>query len=147
MVTEIIRQIFALSEELERQYPGRHFTPDGHMLGSIGEVYAQEVYGLTLYEASHETHDGYDKKGREVQIKITRGDRIALSSEPNYLLILHINQNGSITEVYNGPGKEPWEKSGKMQKNGQRCISFKKLNEIIVSAEDKIEESNPIMRF
>ena len=71
MVTETIKKIFDLASELEREYPGRHFTLDGHMLGSIGEVYAAEKYGLTLYPASHEVHDAVDDMGRQVQIKIT----------------------------------------------------------------------------
>ena len=45
MVTDTIRMIFELADFLEQQYPGRHFTPDGHMLGRIGEVYAAERTG------------------------------------------------------------------------------------------------------
>ncbi len=103
MVTDTIRKIFELAYSLEQQYPGRHFTPDGHMLGSIGEVYAAERYNLTLYEASHEVHDGKTADGREVQIKITQGDRVGLSSEPEFLIVLKIDRTGFITEVYNGP--------------------------------------------
>ena len=84
---DIIKQIFSLTGELEKRYSGRHFTPDGHMLGSIGEVYAAEKYGLELYEASHEKHDAKDRYGREVQIKITQTERIALSSRPDYLIV------------------------------------------------------------
>lgn len=64
MVTETIRKIYELVSELEELYPGRHFTPDGHMLGSIGEVYAAEKYGLKLYEASHAVHDAVTDDGR-----------------------------------------------------------------------------------
>lgn len=70
MVTEIIKTIYELVAKLEKQYPGRHFTPDGHMLGSIGEVYAAERYGLKLYDASHPIHDAIAADGREIQIKL-----------------------------------------------------------------------------
>ncbi|HIR43130.1 MAG TPA: hypothetical protein IAB86_07080, partial [Candidatus Aphodovivens avicola] len=45
-IAEKIREIFRIANELEDMHPGRHFTPDGHMVGSIGEVIAAEEYGL-----------------------------------------------------------------------------------------------------
>ena len=47
-IVEIFRQV----ERLERAYPGRKFTPDGHLIGSIGEVIAAEEFGLKLLPAS-----------------------------------------------------------------------------------------------
>lgn len=47
-ITEIIQELFETVQELELRYPGRKFTVDGHLLGSIGEVIAAEHYGLTL---------------------------------------------------------------------------------------------------
>lgn len=138
MITETIKQLFDLTADLEARYPGRHFTPDGHMLGSIGEVYAAEHYGLTLYPASHEVHDAYDDKGRQIQIKITQTERISLSSLPDYLIVLKIDRSGGIEEVYNGPGDKPWDMAGSMQKNGQRAISLRKLRSIEVSENQRI---------
>jgi hypothetical protein len=43
----------------EEAYPGRKFTPDGHLVGSIGEVVAPEALGLTLYVGSRPGHDAY----------------------------------------------------------------------------------------
>ena len=57
MVAEKIKTLYRVSHELEELFPGRHYTPDGHMIGSIGEVLAAYCYGLTLFEASKETHD------------------------------------------------------------------------------------------
>jgi hypothetical protein len=62
-----IRQIYAIVSELETMF-GRHFTPDGHMVGSIGEVLAAFHYELELYTASAVTHDVISKSGTEVQI-------------------------------------------------------------------------------
>ncbi len=138
MVRDTIKQIFSLAAEMEKQYPGRHFTPDGHMLGSIGEVYAAEKYNLILYEASHPVHDAVAANGREVQIKITQTDRISISSHPDFLIVLKIDKTGSINEVYNGPGDEPWKEAGKMQKNGQRSISVKKLQAIKVDNNNRL---------
>lgn len=35
-VAEKIKALYAISRELEQLFPGRHYTPDGHMIGSIG---------------------------------------------------------------------------------------------------------------
>lgn len=124
---EKIKELYEISAELERLFPGRHYTPDGHMIGSIGEALAASYYGLELFPASAETHDAKAVDGRLVQIKATQISRISLSSEPQWLLVLRIHRNGTFSEEYNGPGKLAWEHCGKMQKNGQRPISLAKL--------------------
>lgn len=52
-----VAKIYEAVEELEKAYPGRPFTPDGHLVGSIGEVVARETFGFELYEPSHKGHD------------------------------------------------------------------------------------------
>ena len=115
---EKIKQLYEISAELERLFPGRHYTPDGHMIGSIGEVLEASYYGLELFTASAETHDAKAVDGRLVQIKATQISRIALSSEPQWLLVLRIRRDGTFSEEYNSPGKLAWERCGKMQKTG-----------------------------
>lgn len=127
---EIIRNIFALVAELEAIYPGRKFTPDGHLVGSIGEAYAAEKYGLTLLPASTERHDAVDSQGRLYQVKATGGNSIGIRSEPDYLLVLKLNRDGTLVEIYNGAGRPVWEGAGAMQKNGQRAISVAKLHRL-----------------
>ena len=46
---EKIKELYEISAELERLFPGRHYTPDGHMIGSIGEALAASYYGLELF--------------------------------------------------------------------------------------------------
>ena len=87
--------------ELEQQYPGRHFTPDGHMFGSIGEVYAADKYGIQLYKASCPLHDGETSDCRKVQIKLTQTDRVSMHDDPDYLIVLKIDKEGNISEIYN----------------------------------------------
>ena len=113
---EKIKQLYEISAELERLFPGRHYTPDGHMIGSIGEALAASYYGLELFTASAETHDAKAADGRLVQVKATQISRIALSSEPQWLLVLRIHRDGTFSKEYNGPGKLAWEHCGKMQK-------------------------------
>ena len=139
-VAEKIKELYTIAGELEQIYPGRHYTPDGHMVGSIGEALAASYYDLTLFEASTEKHDAKTADGRFVQIKTTQVGRIALSSQPDWLLVLLLHKDGSFSEVYNGPGDIVWNACGTMQKNGQRPITVTKLSELqkIVPKEKRI---------
>ena len=125
-----IKALYEISQELEALFPGRHYTPDGHMIGSIGEALAASYYNLELFPAPEETHDAKAPDGRLIQIKATQIDRVALSSEPKWLLVLKIQKDGTFSEEYNGPGKLAWEHCGKLQKNGQRSISLAKLRKL-----------------
>lgn len=125
-----IKALYEISHDLEELFPGRHYTPDGHMIGSIGEALAASYYNLELFPASEKTHDAKAPDGRLVQIKATQINRVALSSEPEWLLVLKIHKDGTFSEEYNGPGKRAWEHCGKLQKNGQRPISLAKLREL-----------------
>lgn len=129
-VAEKVKALYEISHELEDLFPGRHYTPDGHIIGSIGEALAASYYNLELFPASEETHDAKAPDGRLVQIKATQINRVALSSEPEWLLVLKIHKDGTFSEEYNGPGKLAWEHCGKLQKNGQRPISLAKLREL-----------------
>ena len=130
MIEEKIQQLYRIVDELESIYPEKHFTLDGILLGNLGEVYAAEKYGLTLLEESTKTHDATTSDGRYVQIKVTQGRQVGLYEEPDYLLVLQVQRDGSFTEVYYGPGKAPWTRAGKPQKNGQRYISIARLSEL-----------------
>ena len=140
MLSDKIKQLYKITNELEQTYPGRKFTVDGHLVGSIGEVIVAEHYGLSLLPNSTKTHDAVSKEGKQVQIKATQVKGIAISSEPDYLIVIRILPDGSWEEIYNGPGKAAWESAGKMQKNGQRPISLSKLRNLIGSVDinDKI---------
>ena len=129
-IPEKIKELFAVTRELEALYPGRKFTVDGHLIGSIGEVLVADKFNLTLLPNSTETHDATDGEGRLYQIKATQKDRIALSSEPEYLIFIKIFSDGKWDIIYNGTGKLVWENAGKMQKNGQRPITLSKIKRI-----------------
>ena len=145
-LSETIRELYAIVNRLETDYSqhNRHFTLDGHLLGSIGEVYAAERYGIELAKSSSECHDGTtkDERKRDVQIKVTQRNTIGLSSEPKYLIVLRIDERGSFEEALNGPGEIVWElvKDKKLPKNGQYQISLSKLRTLNenVALEDRI---------
>ena len=131
-----IQDLYRITNELEALFPGSKFTPDGHLLGSIGEVLVAAKYDLNLLDNSVKTHDAIAKDGRLVQIKTTQTNRISISSEPDYLIVIPIDRNGSWSEIYNGPGKEPWNNAGKKQKNGQRSLSLSKLRTLMTEVQE-----------
>lgn len=126
-VPAIVRDIYKHVRRLEAMFPGRKFTPDGHLVGSIGEVLAAHRYGLELLEAASPGHGARAPDGRLVQVKTTQGRSVALRAEPEHLIVLRLESDGTATEVFNGPGARAWGAAGKMGTNGQRPISLSKL--------------------
>ena len=124
---EPVARIYAAVEELEAACPGRKFTPDGHLVGSIGEVVAAEALGLTLYPGSFPGHDAVDARGRQVQIKLTRGKSIPLYACCERLVVLRITSPHEAEIVYDGDGALAWALAGPLQKNGQRVVRLAKL--------------------
>jgi hypothetical protein len=39
-VPALVSRLYEIVDELEEIFPGRHFTPDGHLVGSLGESLA-----------------------------------------------------------------------------------------------------------
>lgn len=127
---QLVRRLYEITSELERLFPGRRFTLDGHLVGSIGEALAAHRYDLTLMRSSSKGHDAKAADGRRVQVKVTQGHRVALYSSPEHLLVLRLLPTGAVEEAYNGPGAPAWRRAGKRQKNGQRTISFRRLHQV-----------------
>ena len=130
-VPRLVRKLYAVVAEFTALFPGRAFTPDGHLVGTIGEVLAAYRYNLSLHAASNEGHDATAPDGRQVEIKCTQGKSVALRGEPEHLIVLQLARDGSAAEVFNGPGNLVWRQCGAMQKNGQRPISVLKLRALM----------------
>lgn len=126
-----VEAIYHAVYALEHKYPGRKFTPDGHLVGSIGEVIAREALGLTLYPASHPGHDAHDNDGRQVQVKLTGGSSVALRATCDRLLVMRLYDFSYAEIVYYGDGEPVWQAcSGLQSANGQKTISLSKLRAI-----------------
>ena len=130
-VPGLVGELYALVAQLEALFPGRRFTPDGHLVGSIGEVIAAHRYGLDLLPHSAQGHDARSPSGMLVEIKATQGSSVALREQPNHLIVLHLSKLGEALEVYNGPGAPVWAAAGAMQRNGQRPVSLSKLRKLM----------------
>lgn len=122
--------LYTASDGLERMFPGRKFTLDGHLVGSIGEVVAAYIFDLDLNPASTLGHDARSPDGRNVEIKLTQGQSVAIRHEPEHLIVLQRPKGGPMRIVFNGPGAIAWAAAGQMQKNGQRPISLARLSKL-----------------
>ncbi|MBC2653604.1 DUF6998 domain-containing protein [Novosphingobium aerophilum] len=128
-----VAKIYEAVEELSRLYPGRPFTPDGHLVGSIGEVIAAEALGLTLYPPSQPGHDAFDEHG-DIQIKMTAGKAISMYATCDRLVVLRVVNPHEAEIVYDGPGAIAWESAGPIAKNGQRRISLSRLKTVALTS-------------
>ena len=132
----LMRDLYAIASELEKMF-GRPFTPDGHMVGSVGEALAAYHYGLTLTPPST---PGCDAKlgEKNIEIKATQGNRVAFRCEPEYLLVLKLEKDGSFQDIYNGHGARVWKKVAHkpMPSNGQHQMSLSTLKQLATEVED-----------
>lgn len=125
----LIKQLYSTVNELESMFPGRHFTPDGHMVGSIGESLVADAYGLELMTASNKGFDAISTTGKQIEIKASQARSAAFRSEPEHAIVIKILPDGSFDEIYNGPGSLIWRQflDKPLPNNGQYQISLNKL--------------------
>jgi hypothetical protein len=130
----LIKELYRIVGDLEEMFPGRPFTPDGHMVGSLAECFAEYYYGLSLYACSYPGHDAH-KEGCKVEIKATQGNSVSLRSGPEKLLVFRLFRDGSFEEIYNGPGVPVWAlvESKPRPSNGQYRVSLSQLRKLMQS--------------
>jgi hypothetical protein len=141
-VLALLDAMYSASDRLEVLFPGRKFTLDGHLVGSIGEVIAAYMFDLNLLRGSNKGHDATAGDGRNVEVKLTQGDTVSIRHEPDHLIVLRRRKDTSVSVVFNGPGAFAWAQAGKMQKNGQRPISLAKLRQLDgrVGIDDRLKQ-------
>ena len=129
MVKDLVALVYEATDALARQFPERKFTPDGHLVGSLGEVIAAYMFGLTLHEPLMRGHDAVATDGRRVEIKLTQGDSVAFREKPDHAIVLQRKRGEPVVVAFNGPGCAFWDEIGPLQRrNGQQSISIKKLS-------------------
>lgn len=122
-----LEALYDASARLEAIFPGRKFTLDGHLVGSVGEVVAAYMFDLDLARGSSLGHHAYTRDGRPVEIKLTQGAAVAIRHEPGHLIVLHRPRPGPVRVAFNGPGILAWTAAGTMARNGQRPIRLSRL--------------------
>lgn len=130
--TDLIGEIFRTCKRLS-ELTGRPVSPDGHLVGSLGEVFAASQLGLSLMPPSNGGYDAIDGEGRKVEIKTTTGSAIALASkgtQATRLVVVKFDESGQGAVLYDGPASPVWDAAGPAQANGQRRISLHRLKTI-----------------
>jgi hypothetical protein len=142
----LVQNIYSIVGELEEMFPGRHFTPDGHMIGSLGECLVADAYDLELKPASNKGYDAVAPSGRKVEIKATQAKSVAFRSCPEHTIIIKINPEGTFEEIYNGPGDLIWKQFEvrKLPTNGQYQIALSKVRKL--AAEIQTTDQLPRVR-
>jgi hypothetical protein len=140
----LIQRLYAVVKELEQMFPNRPFTPDGHMVGSIGECLVADAFNLELMPPSNEGFDAKDRLGRHVEIKATQSSKVAFRSCPPFTIIIQIHENGLFDVCYNGPGNLIWDTfaSKPLPSNGQYSISITRVRELNTLVPDDQRISN-----
>jgi hypothetical protein len=131
-VPRLITQLYEVTDKLEELF-GRKFTPDGHLMGSLGEVMAAYMYDLVLADPGLETYDAITKDGKtQVQIKFTAGKTgYGIFSKPQHLIALRLVDRREVVEVFNGPGEIAWKcASDKPWKSGQHSMAMGRLRDL-----------------
>lgn len=147
-IPALISQLFRTVQALNRIYPTRPFTPDGHLVGSIGEVVAADTYDLILEKCSNEGFDAKTKLGQTVEIKLTGGDSVAVSSDaqpPDLLIVLKLEPARGFTEIYNGEFPlDLWsrKRANKRKTKSLSLNELKRLNPRMLKQEHPLEELN-----
>lgn len=148
----LIAELYRIVDELEAIFQ-RKFTPDGHLVGSIGEVVAAYFYDLDLENHSSEAVDAWTREAlpRSVQVKLTAVDSVSLSDNEktsDILIVLKFKREMGFKEIYNGTYPAGRLESIKSTKRKVKTISLSQLRteqmKIVRCLEDlgRIEELN-----
>ena len=118
----------------------RKFTPDGRMVGDIGEVIAGSFYMVDLHNVGHHDWDG-TYNDRNVQIKTTGGNDTYLKEPPkdgfgnSLLMVFRIDrESGKYELVYNGDIQRVWNA---LKNNNSKMISLDRLRQLQKSVHQK----------
>lgn len=127
--SDLVRRVFQACRELSIR-TGRPVSPDGHLVGSLGELIAAEQLGLELQPPSNHGFDAIGPEGERVEIKATTRGSVSISSvksKAERLVVVKFDGEGSGTIVFDGPFEVGWKAAGKPQRNGQRRVSLRSL--------------------
>lgn len=140
-IQQAIKQLLGIVQNLHNEYPIKKFTLDGRLVGDIGEVLAAQYYDLELFEGIAKHYDARTPDGRLVQIKATMKDQLTFPNDhvPDYYLGIKIHDDGTLTEIFNGPGRIAGEaiKNWQSSKYNLHSIAINKLKELNKKVRDE----------
>jgi hypothetical protein len=134
-----IRQIYSISTGLGTAYGIETCTPDGHLLGAIGQIAAKIAFGVTFGSKKDEHNCSISFNGRQldIQVRTTGKTSIALRAEPEYLIAIKIANYGAIDLIYSGPGHHVWDmvKHQKAQQKTASVLQLRQASQHVITAD------------
>ncbi|MDO6470238.1 hypothetical protein [Maribacter sp. 1_MG-2023] len=104
-----IQQLLDITASLKKQFEGKlDFSLDGRLVGDIGEALVSEMFDIELYGKNAPVYDGIHRQSKiEVQIKASMGYYFSYpyNIDLEHYIAVHIEPNGTLEVIYNGPGK------------------------------------------
>lgn len=143
-IPKAVKRLLQIVNQLHEAYPKKKFTLDGRLVGDIGEILVEASYDIKLSEGLKRHHDGTTTDGRLVQIKATMKNSLTFPADhvPDYYLGIKVHEDGSFSEVFNGPGAIASQvvKNRKPPKTNLHSISIRTLATLNsnVTARDRI---------
>ncbi len=130
---KLVRELYEITTKLKNLHPHRNFTPDGILVGSLGEVLAEFHYALSPLNTGTRGHDCSSINGQLVQIKTTQRESIQIGEPCKHLIALKLMPDGSASEIFNGPGALVWNlvKDKPLPKNGLYAVRLNKLRTLM----------------
>lgn len=140
-----VAEVYRIAAEVGSAFQNKKCTPDGHLVGAFGQIAAKLAFGLEFEAESDEHNCTWKGEGKsiEVQVRCTGSGAIALRREPVHLIALEVSPSGSFTLLYNGPGKNVWQRI-QHQKAAQKIISRENLLDLCRTV--PLEERLPLVR-
>lgn len=152
-IAQALDDLFSAVTKLQTAFPQKPFTPDGRLVGDIGEVLAFLHYDLTLNEGLTKHHDAITADGRNVQIKATFSKNLTFPVHhvPDFYLGLVLRRDGTFEEVYNGPGALIAQhlvnrKPTKTGLHGGLMPLLRKLNATVSNVERVAQRTKPFIQ-
>ncbi len=133
-VPRLIAELYRVTRRLGGLF-SRPFTPDGHLVGSIGEVVAEYLYDLVLENCSTPQIDAHTRQGQTVQIKLTgeqgksfgfRWSGAMEIAHADLLVCLKLTSSG-FEEIYAGEFPVDFLTGRADSSNGQLAVGVAKL--------------------
>lgn len=135
-IEELIRDLYSVVAKLHDAFPGRPFTPDGRLIGDIGETIADLEFDLVLDKKVKKHWDGYwidsGEKKHDIQIKATGKNDTYLKEPPDEgtFLVFKIFSDGKHEVIYNGSIMRVWDKLINKKDIQGKMISLQNLKKL-----------------
>ena len=128
-VAQRLSQLYQIVDRFEEMFPGRKFSPDGHLLETLGKVIAEYMFDVELVPTGrgNAEFEARAKDGGSVKIILTQGNKVTMKGAYDYLLVLRLKSDKSVEVVFNGPLFKAWPNFESMPKGRSKAFSVTTL--------------------